>query len=139
MVALFTGKLQLFSSKPDIYGMTNKLTPSAHLKRPSLKDADDPAIMFSTFEYKPGMTKQAAKGWKDLVKSTEETEPGTLTYAVFEQGKIILTVEAYESMFYFENVHVKSAAVEEHRKQNGDIRVGAGQIHCLKKIGGYLA
>lgn len=141
MVALFSGKLQVFSSKPDIYGMATKLIPFARFNRSSLREAVDPTIVIDTLEYKPGMVKKSLNGWKELVKTTEETESGTLTYAVFEHGKknCILTIEAYESVDYSDTVHANSAAVEENRKQNAHMRVGTGQRHLLKKIGGFLA
>jgi quinol monooxygenase YgiN len=115
--------------------VVNKLARTA----PSI--SDNPAIVLSNFEYKPGTLENAIKGWKSVVDYVSAKEDGTKSYTILadlEKGKEIRTVEVYQSWDYMENVHLKSPVIASNVEQNGKDRTGVKGAVRVKLVDGFL-
>lgn len=121
LLKAFGGSPSLFSGPPTIYGLPNKLSPSAGFARSALLQASDPVIVVS---HVSGFTAQSAPGWTARVREIEGKEKGTLTYTVIPdlENGYVRTVAAYGN---------ETAAAKAQTQENAE-------VWRLKMVAGYL-
>jgi quinol monooxygenase YgiN len=109
--------------------------------RPDITNCADPYMAVASIEYKDGKRTEALEAWKHVASETEKNEPGTLSYGIYkdrEHSGTVKTVEAYQSLEYFKDVHVPSTAVQENMQKYGnEIRVSISHI-WLKLVAGFM-
>lgn len=141
--SIITEVIKLFSSDPPLLQgppVIYTLQAAASFTRASVSEHDDPYIVFSTLDYKPGTAEQGISGFRDVCNITERNELGTLSYNILrdkDNQHQVKTLEVYESEAYLWDPHAKSVAVASNKEANKDIRTNLHLVF-LKRIAGYF-
>jgi len=125
---------QPLTGAPEVFN----LNPAIDFQR-SITSAPE-LIILAHFEYKPGKSTNALKGWKDFVSYCEKNEPPVLGYTVMqdEKNSTLRTVELYDNATFVSEVHVGSEAVKANQEQNGADRTGQKGQAKLKVVQGFF-
>ncbi|CAG9989112.1 unnamed protein product [Clonostachys byssicola] len=113
---------------------------TASYSRPEVLSLADPFILIATFDYATNTRDAALDGWSTVTSACQQTQKGTLVYAVAKDPRNddrVGSVAVYESEKYFWEVHVPGQAVVDNKAKYGDIRTKT-DLAYFKLTGGFL-